>query len=254
MNIDLVADIGESFGSYAMGDDERILNVLTSANVACGFHAGDPLVMERTVRACMDRGVAIGAHPGFRDLVGFGRRTVEMSVEEIRADVLYQIGALSAFVQAQGGRLNHVSPHGRLGNLTVVDEKYATGVLDAIELFDPNLIVAEQPGLLLELARARGLRVSSLAFPDRNYESDGTLVSRREPDAVLHDPDVIAARAVKMATTGAITARTGERISIACTSISLHGDNQASITAAYQVRSALEAAGVDIVAMTVSAA
>lgn len=244
--IDLIADIGESFGAYSMGDDDRLLDALTSANIACGFHAGDPRVMERSVRSCLDRNVSIGAHPGFNDLVGFGRRTMDLSIDEVRTDVLYQIGALSAFVRAAGGNLTHVSPHGRLGNLTVVDERYATGVLDAIEAFDPSMIVVTQPGVLEVLARERGMSVDRLGFPDRAYESDGTLVSRREPDAVLHDPATIAERAVMIATTGVLRSRQGTEVQVECDSILLHGDNAASVEAAHQVRQALETAGVTI--------
>jgi len=248
--IDLIADIGEGFGSYQIGDDDRLLDVLTSANVACGFHAGDPRTMEHAVLGCLERGVGIGAHPGFNDRVGFGRRTMDMSVEEIRTDVLYQIGALYAFVTAAGATLVHVAPHGRLGNLTVTDERYATGVLDAIEAFDRSLLVVTQPGILERLARERGLRVGRLGFPDRAYEKDGTLVSRRDADAVLHDPELIAERAVAIATTGVLRSRDGAEVRVECDSLLLHGDNLASVNAVHQVRSSLEKAGISIVPMT----
>jgi UPF0271 protein len=246
--IDLSADVGESFGSHQMGDDERLLGALSSANIACGFHSGDPLTMERTVRLCLEQDVAMGAHPGFRDLVGFGRRTIEMSRAEVRADVLYQLGALHAFVVAQGGRLAHVSPHGRLGNLTTTDEVYAAGVLDAVEAFDPSLVVVGQSGLIHDLADERGLRTGRLGFPDRAYQPDGALVSRREPDAVLHDIDVITERAVTMALKGVVLATDGVEIPVQCDSILLHGDNAASVDAALQVRQALEKAGLEIAA------
>jgi UPF0271 protein len=246
--IDLSADVGESFGSHQMGDDERLLGALSSANIACGFHSGDPVTMARTVRLCQERGVAIGAHPGFRDLVGFGRRTIEMSRAEVCADVLYQLGALHAFVVAAGGRLAHVSPHGRLGNLTATHEVYAEGVLDAVEAFDPSLVVVGQPGLIHDLADDRGLRTGRLGFPDRAYQPDGALVSRREPGAVLHDVDLITQRAVAMALEGVVTATDGVAIPVACDSILLHGDNAASVDAAFRVRSALEEAGLRIAA------
>lgn len=246
--IDLTADIGESFGSHQMGDDERILDALTSANIACGFHAGDPRTMEVAVRACIDRGVAIGVHPGFRDLVGFGRRTIEMTRDEVRADVLYQIGALHAFVTAAGGRLDHVSAHGRLGNLTVTDETYASGVLDAIKTFDQDLVVVGQSGLIHKLAEELGMRVGRLGFPDRACEDDGSLVSRREPDAVIHDPELIAQRAVSLAVNQTVLSRHGNEVHVPCSSILLHGDNAASVDAAFRVRDALEAAGVTIAA------
>ncbi len=246
--IDLSADVGESFGSHRMGDDERLLGALSSANVACGFHSGDPLTMERTVRLCLDNDVAIGAHPGFPDLVGFGRRTIEMSREEVRADVLYQLGALHAFVTAAGGRLAHVSPHGRLGNLTTTEAAYAEGVLDAIESFDPSLVVVGQAGLIHDLAEERGLRTGRLGFPDRAYQADGALVSRREPGAVLHDIDVITERAITMAVKGVVATVDGDEIAVPCDSILLHGDNAASVDAALQVRQALEDAGLEIAA------
>ena len=244
--IDLIADLGESFGSHTMGDDERLLGALSSANIACGFHSGDPVTMGKTVRLCLDKGVAIGAHPGFHDLVGFGRRTIDMTREEVRADVLYQLGALHAFVVAAGGRIAHLSPHGRLGNLTVTDETYAGGVLDAVEAFDPSIIVTGQPGLIHDLAEARGLPTGRMGFPDRAYEPDGALVSRREPDAVLHDVDVITERALAMVQTGVVEARGGGEVAVPCDSILLHGDNAASVDAAHQVRRALEDAGVQI--------
>lgn len=246
--IDLSADVGESFGSLPMGDDERLLGALSSANIACGFHSGDPVTMERTVRLCLERGVAIGAHPGFRDLVGFGRRTIEMSRPEVCADVLYQLGALHAFVVAAGGRLAHVSPHGRLGNLTTTEAVYADGVLDAVEAFDPSLVVVGQPGLLHDLADERGLPTGRLGIPDRAYQPDGTLVSRRQPCAVLDDPDLISERAVSMAIRGVVTATDGVEIPVECDSILLHGDNTASVDAALLVRQALEDAGLEIAA------
>jgi UPF0271 protein len=242
--VDLSADIGESFGSWRMGEDRAILRSLTSANVACGFHAGDPRVMSESVLACVDHGVAVGAHPGFADLVGFGRRTIDMSAEEVRTDVLYQIGALAAFAKAAGTALTHVSPHGRLGNLVVADEHYARPVAEAVEAYDPRLIVVTYSGALERLARERGLHVGLLGFADRAYEDDGSLVSRKEPGAVLHDPDVITERAVSMVTTGTVTSRTGREVTVEVDSILLHGDNEASVVAARQVRSGLEDAGV----------
>jgi UPF0271 protein len=244
--IDLSADVGESFGSHTMGDDRNLLAALSSANIACGFHSGDPVTIERTVQLCLDQDVAIGAHPGFRDLVGFGRRAIEMSRAEVRADVLYQLGALNAFVTAAGGRLAHVSPHGRLGNLTVTDAVYAEGVLDAVEAFDRSLVVVGQPGLIHELAEGRGLRSGRLGFPDRAYEPGGALVSRREPGAVLHDVDLIIERALSLALKGVVTSTDGTEIEVECDSILLHGDNAASVEAAHLVRQSLEDAGVEI--------
>src|SRR5919202_4559274 len=221
--VDLSADIGESFGSWHMGEDRAILRSLTSANVACGFHAGDPRVMSESVHACVEHGVAVGAHPGFADLVGFGRRAIGASAEEVRTDVLYQIGALAAFARAAGTRLTHVSPHGRLGNLVVSDERYAVPVADAIEAFDDALVVVTYSGALSRIAQERGLGVGLLGFTDRAYEDDGTLVSRREPGAVLHEPELIAERAVRMATDGTVVARSGRKVEIEIDSLLLHG-------------------------------
>ncbi len=245
-SIDLVADVGESFGDYRLGDDEDIFETLTSANIACGFHAGDPRTMDTSVKACVSHGVAIGAHPGFPDLVGFGRRAMDLTHDEIRTDVLYQVGALNAFVRAHGARLVHVTPHGRLGNLVVTDRHYALGVADAVEEYDPTLTILTQVGELEREARARGMRVGVLGMIDRAYEDDGNLVSRREPGAVLHDPDEIAERALTMVLDGSVVSRNGVRVEVACDSLLMHGDNEASIRAARHVRSALEREGIQI--------
>src|SRR6266542_4675761 len=174
--VDLVADLGEGFGAYTMGDDEALLDVLTSANIACGFHAGDPRIMDDTVRECVRRGVAVGAHPSFPDLVGFGRRAMDLSPGEVRTDVLYQVGALQAFAVAHGTHVQHVAPHGRLGNLVAVRQDYADAVTDAVVSVDPTLIVLAQDGALADAARAKGLRVGIVGIADRAYRDDGTLV------------------------------------------------------------------------------
>lgn len=245
-SVALVADLGESFGNYTLGDDDAVLDLVTMANVACGFHAGDPRVMERTVRACLERGVELGAHPGYPDLVGFGRRAMACTEEEIRTDTLYQIGALHAFVAAQGGTLSHVNPHGRMGNLTVTDQVHARGVADAIAAFDPSLIVVTQEGLLAEEARARGLRVALVFLADRGMENDGTPVLRSKPGAMVSDTDEIAARTVRMATEGVVRTIHGQDIPQECEIVLLHGDNQESIANASRLRTALLEAGVDV--------
>jgi UPF0271 protein len=244
--VDLIADIGESFGDYRMGDDAEILRAVSSANIACGFHAGDPRTMQDAVAACVAAGVGIGAHPGFHDLVGFGRRAIDQTPRETTTDVLYQLGALQAFARAAGAELGHVTPHGRLGNLVVSDEAVAAAVLDAVEAFDPTLVVVTYTGALQRLTVERGLTVGLLGFPDRAYSDDGTLVSRRVAGAVLHEPEEIARRAVEMATTGETVARSGARIALDCHSLLLHGDNPASVQAALLVRRELERAGVTI--------
>ncbi len=244
--IDLVADIGESFGSWSMGDDDRILRTLTSANIACGFHAGDPRTMEASVRACLQHDVAIGAHPSFPDLVGFGRRAMDLSRDEVRTDVTYQVGALAAFARVAGTRVTHLSPHGRLGTLVMTDATYAAGVADAVEALDAGLTILTMAGELQREAHRRGLPVVVMGLIDRAYEDDGTLVSRREPGAVLHDPAQIVERALSMVLDGSVTSRHGNRVPIDCQSLLLHGDNAASIDAAEQVRAALDAEGVTI--------
>ncbi len=244
--IDLSADVGEGFGSWQMGDDATLLPALSSANVACGFHAGDPTLMRRTVELCRDHDVAVGAHPSFPDRVGFGRRTMEMSHDELYCDVVYQIGALTGFARGAGIPVRHVSPHGRLGNLVVTDEAYAAPVLEAIATIDDSLAVVTYSGVLERLARERGMRVGLMAFPDRAYEEDGTLVSRQQPEAVFHDVDVIAARARRMVESGTVETRTGATIELDFDTLLLHGDNAESVAAARQVRAVLEEAGVTI--------
>jgi UPF0271 protein len=229
-----------------MGDDARLLPSLSSANVACGFHAGDPEIMRRTVALCREHGVAVGAHPSFPDRVGFGRRTMQMSYDELYCDVLYQLGALTGFAHAAGVAVQHVSPHGRLGNLVVEDEAYARPVLDAIADVDDTLIVVTYSGALERLARERGLRVGLMAFPDRAYEDDGTLVSRQQPEAVFHDAEKIADRARAMVETGTVRTRSGATIDLDFDTVLLHGDNADSVTAAQHVRQVLEQSGVTI--------
>ena len=244
--VDLVADLGEGFGAYRMGDDENMLHVVSSANIACGFHAGDPRIMDRTVAACTRLGVAVGAHPGFPDLVGFGRRALEASSEEIETDLIYQIGALAAFAQAHGTRVQHVTPHGRLGNLIVTDARYAQAVARAISRVDPSLIVVSQPGEMREAAQGHGLPWAAMAPADRAYRSDGTLVSRSEPGAVLSDEDEIAARVRRLVTEGRIESVDGDDVEMPCDTILLHGDNPGAVAFARRVRSELEDLGVQI--------
>ncbi|MEU5593974.1 5-oxoprolinase subunit PxpA [Streptomyces sp. NPDC020298] len=244
--VDLVADLGEGFGAYTMGDDEALLELLTSANVACGFHAGDPRIMDATVRACVANGVTVGAHPSFPDLVGFGRRAMDLTPEEVRTDVLYQVGALQAFAHAHGTRVRHVAPHGRLGNLVAVRADYAKAVVDAVASLDDSLIVLAQDGELADAARTSGLRVAIVGIADRAYRDDGTLVPRSEPGAVIHDADDIARRTLRMVTEGVISSVGGKDIPVACDTVLLHGDTPGAIALAGRIRSELLAAGVRI--------
>ncbi|MGY0060182.1 LamB/YcsF family protein [Streptomyces sp. LZ34] len=251
--VDLVADLGEGFGAYTMGDDEALLSVLTSANIACGFHAGDPRIMDATVRHCVERGVAVGAHPSFPDLLGFGRRAMDLTPDEVRTDTLYQMGALQAFAAAHGTRVRHVAPHGRLGNLVATRPDYAAAVADAAASFaslDGPLIVLAQDGALAEAARARGLRVGIVGIADRAYRDDGTLVPRSEPGAVIHDGGEIAARTVRMVTEGVVRGVGGRDIPVACDTVLLHGDTPGAIALAHRVRQELLAAGVKIAPLT----
>ncbi|WP_416972750.1 LamB/YcsF family protein [Streptomyces sp. 4F14] len=248
--VDLVADLGEGFGAYTMGDDESLLELLTSANIACGFHAGDPRIMDATVRSCVEKGVAVGAHPSFPDLVGFGRRAMDLTPDEVRTDVLYQVGALQAFAVAHGTRVRHVAPHGRLGNLVAVRADYAQAVVEAVASLDDSLTVLAQDGELADAARKHGLRVAVVGIADRAYRDDGTLVPRSEPGAVLHDPDEIARRTLRMVTDGVIESASGKDIPVACDTVLLHGDTPGAITLARLVREQLLAAGVEITALS----
>ncbi|MDQ0957326.1 UPF0271 protein [Streptomyces sp. B4I13] len=247
--VDLVADLGEGFGAYTMGDDESLLEMLTSANVACGFHAGDPRIMDATVRTCVENRVAVGAHPSFPDLVGFGRRAMDLTPEEVRTDVLYQIGALQAFAVAHGTRVRHVAPHGRLGNLVAVRADYARAVVDAVAALDESLIILAQDGELADAARARGLRVGIVGIADRAYRDDGTLVPRSEPGAVIHDADEVARRTLRMVTEGVIRSVDGKDLPVACDTVLLHGDSPGAIALAGRIREELLAAGVEITSL-----
>lgn len=244
--IDLVADLGEGFGPWRMGDDEALLDVLTSANIACGFHAGDPGIMNATVRSCASRGIGIGAHPSFPDLRGFGRREMALTADEVRADMIYQLGALQGFAAYHGARVEHFAPHGRLGNLVATRADYAEAVADAVRRVDPELIVLAQDGELAEAARSAGLRVGIVGIADRAYEDDGTLVSRAEPGAVIHDPDEIRARTIRMVMDGVIVSRGGVDIPVDCDTVLVHGDTAGAVELAKELRRGLEEAGAEV--------
>jgi len=244
--IDLVADLGESFGDWNMGDDEAMLDVLTSANVACGFHAGDPRTMDRTVASCVERGIAIGAHPSFPDLVGFGRRAMDLTPHEVRTDITFQMGALGGFAAHHGATLSHLAPHGRLGNLVAVRRDYAEAVVEAVLGFDENLIVLAQDGELATAARAAGLAVGIVGIVDRAYKSDGTLVPRSQHGAVVHDPAEVAERSVRLVTEGKLTSIDGVDLDIRADTLLMHGDNPGAVALSREVRMRLEAAGIEI--------
>lgn len=245
MKIDLNADLGESFGAWRMGDDAAMLDIVTSANVACGFHAGDPAGILDTLRAAAQRGVAVGAHVGYPDLAGFGRRAMDPSSRELVADVVYQIGALQGLAAAAGTRVRYVKPHGALYNTIAHDERQAGDVITAMLALDPGLTLLALAGSpLIGWARARGLRVVAEAFADRAYHDDGTLVSRRQPGAVLHDADAIAARMLRLVQTGEVESITGRGVRVQADSICVHGDSPGAVDAARAIRARLVQAGV----------
>ncbi len=245
--IDLNADLGESFGAYTLGDDAALLDVVTSASVACGFHAGDPMVMTRTVRAAVERGVVVGAHVGYRDLQGFGRREVAMRPAELTADVLYQLGALAAIAGANGARVAYVKAHGALYNTAAAEPEAARALVAAVSAFDPSLPVLSLPGSEVFKACAdAGLRAVGECFADRAYDRDGRLVPRSTPDAVIHDAAAVVRRAVEMATSGTVTAIDGSTVRLAAESMCVHGDTPGAAALAAAVRDGLRAAGVDL--------
>ena len=244
--VDLVADLGEGFGAYSLGDDSALLEVVSSANIACGFHAGDPDIMDRTVAECVRRGVSIGAHPSFPDLRGFGRRTMDLTADEVRNDVLYQLGALSAFAAYHGTSVSHIAPHGRLGNLVATRPDYAAAVADAARRVRPDLIVLAQDGELAQAAAALGLPVGIVGIADRAYEDDGTLVPRSQPGAVIHDPATIIGRTIRMVCEGVIESASGMKLPVVADTVLLHGDNPGAVDLARLIRKELTAAGVTI--------
>ncbi|HOT93160.1 MAG TPA: 5-oxoprolinase subunit PxpA [Anaerolineae bacterium] len=245
MHIDLNCDMGESFGRYTLGDDTAMLDVVTSANIACGLHAGDPTVIQATVALAARKGVAIGAHPGYPDLQGFGRRVMALTPAEIEATVLYQIGALAGFTRAAGVPLVHVKPHGALYNVAARDYAVAEAIVRAVTAFDPALIVITLPdSALLHAALAAGLRVACEGFADRAYREDGSLVPRSEPGAVIHDPTLATARAIRMVTRGEVEAITGKVIPLHVDTLCIHGDTPGAVAIAAALRAALEVEGV----------
>lgn len=244
--IDLNCDMGESFGAWCMGDDDAILPWVTSANVACGFHAGDPHVMDLTVSRALDHQVAVGAHPAFPDLVGFGRRNMSLTYEEVLTDVLYQLGALNAFCRRHGVSLQHVKPHGQLNNLAVQDASLAAAIAEAVAVFDPALIVVAYGGELMRAARQRGLATAQEVYADRAYDRNGLLVPRHVPGSVLHDPGVVVARALRMVVEGCIDTVDGGEIPVRADTICLHGDTPGAAMLAERLRAGLEQAGVAV--------
>ncbi|PIB63644.1 LamB/YcsF family protein [Pseudomonas sp. 2822-17] len=245
--IDINSDLGESFGAWSMGDDDAMLDVVTSANVACGFHAGDPAGILRTLKAAAARNVAIGAHVAYPDKVGFGRRNMDLASDELTADVIYQIGALQGLAKAAGTSVRYVKPHGALYNTIAHDRRQALAVIAAIRAIDPTLILVALAGSeLIEWARNAGLQCVAEAFADRAYTPQGTLVSRREPGAVLHDPQLVAQRMLRLVQDGTLEAIDGTLTRIQADSICVHGDSPAAVAMARELRRVLEQANLSL--------
>jgi UPF0271 protein len=245
--IDLNSDLGEGYGIWTLGDDEALLRVVTSANVACGFHAGDPDILRRVCHQAAERGVVIGAQVGYHDLGGFGRRAIDVEPGSLTNDVVYQIGALDGFARIAGTRVRYVKPHGALYNTVVHDESQAAAVVEAVRLYDPSLPVMGLPGsVLLAIAKDAGLPTVTEAFADRGYTPQGTLVPRSAPGALLHDPTEVAERMVRMVQTGLVRASDGTDVAVGADSICVHGDSPGAVEMAVSVRQALAASGVEI--------
>jgi len=248
--IDLNCDMGESFGAYTIGADEAVMASITSANVACGYHGGDPSVMRRTIRLAREAGVAVGAHPGFPDLVGFGRREMRIAPRDVEDMVVYQIGALAAIARSEGVSLSHVKAHGALYNMAVTDNALAGALARAVMAVDPALIFFALPGSeLARAASALGLQVALEGFADRAYEPDGTLTSRSRAGAVIHDVDAVVDRALRMVTEGTVTASEGSTLEMRVDTICTHGDTPGAQALTRALRTSLERAGVTVAAV-----
>ena len=245
--IDLNCDLGESFGSYRIGMDDKVIPHITSANVACGFHAGDPVIMKKTVALCKQYGVGIGAHPGFPDLSGFGRRNMNISCEEAECYVTYQVGALKAFCDGEGVSLRHVKPHGALYNMAGKDYKLAMAVCKGIQNVDKDLkILALSGSCMIQAAKDMGLCAVSEVFADRGYQPDGSLVPRTQPGAMVTDEDEMIHRVIRMAREGKVTAVDGTDIEISADSVCVHGDGEKALAFVERICRELKAAGVEI--------
>ena len=249
-HIDLNCDMGESFGNYKIGLDEEVIKYISSTNIACGYHAGDPIVMEKTVRMAKDNGVAVGAHPGYPDLMGFGRRAMEASAKEITNYIIYQVGALDAFARALGIKMQHVKTHGRLYSTAWVNEDVAKATAEAVCKADPSLIYLVMAGSKGEFAvkagRSAGLKIAREAYPDRAYLADGSLVPRNQEGAVIHDNNIVAERAVRMASENKVSAVDGTVIELEIDTICVHGDNPSSLAIVEKVRTSLEKEGIGV--------
>ena len=250
-SVDLNSDLGEGFGAWTLGDDDAMLELVTSANIACGFHAGDPTTLLATCESAATRGVRIGAQVGYRDLAGFGRRFIDMSPKDLTADVIYQIGALDGLARVAGSRVTYVKPHGALYNAIVHHRRQARAVVAAVVAYDSSLPVLGLPGSgFLEEAREAGLDVVAEAFADRAYTAEGTLVPRTESGAVLQDPTLVAERVRRMVVDGELDAVDGSTLKVAAASVCVHGDSPAAVDMAVAIRALLESSDVEITPFT----
>ena len=245
--VDLNSDLGESFGAYTIGLDSEVLKYVTSANVACGWHAGDPLIMDKTVKLAVENGVAIGAHPGYPDLMGFGRRNMDITPNEAKNYMLYQLGALSAFAKFHGTKIQHMKLHGAFYNTACVKKELADAIVEAMLEVDKDIIIMALSGsCLLQIAEERGLKVAHEVFADRAYNADGTLVNRRLPGAMIHDKNLAIQRIKRMVLEGKVTAIDGTDIDIKADSICVHGDNPEAVSFVKLIRESLEAEGIEV--------
>ena len=249
--IDLNCDMGESFGAYTMGNDLAILDYVNSANIACGFHAGDPPTIHKTVRAAIEKGVAVGAHPGLPDLQGFGRRAMAISAAEAYDIVIYQIGAVAAFAQACGGKLTHVKAHGALYNMAAKDRKLADALAKAVRDYDRSLIFYALAGsAMIDAASAIGLRAAGEVFADRTYQDDGSLTPRSQPNAMIEDEDASIAQVKRMVIDGAVRSVSGKDVRVRADTLCIHGDQPHALAFAQRIRAELARAGVDVKALS----
>ena len=253
MRVDINSDVGESFGAYSIGHDTGLMKSITSANIAAGFHAGDPSVLRDTIRMARAHGVAVGAHPGFPDLVGFGRRELNVSAREAEDLVLYQVAAVAGVASAEGMRIQHVKPHGALFNMAVRNAELASAIARAVAAFDRTLVLFGLPGSeILKAGRSEGLRVAAEVFADRAYEPDGSLASRRKAGSVIHDPETVVARAVRMVKDRTVVAVDGSVVPLQADTICVHGDTLGSDDLAASIRAGLERAGITVKAVGLS--
>ena len=247
MRVDINSDVGESFGAYSIGHDTGLMKSITSANIAAGFHAGDPSVLRATIRTAKAHGVAVGAHPGFPDLVGFGRRELNVTAREAEDLVLYQVAAVAGVASAEGMRIQHVKPHGALFNMAVRNAELAAAIARAVAAFDPMLLLFGLPGSeILKAGRSEGLRVAAEVFADRAYAPDGSLATRRKPGSVIHDAEMVVERAVRMVKDHTVVAIDGSVVPLQADTICVHGDTPGSDDLAASIRAGLERAGITV--------